>query len=519
MKIFTGIKTIVNKIPWFYILLSFYPLLFLWSNNKTEIDAAAVLRPLIFTFLLALILYAILYLIFRDLFKAALYGSLMLILFYSYGQVYTWIREITGDVYASRHRILGLIYAGIFLASSWGIYKRGARLRKYRQIFNIVCLVLILVPISQLGIYYISSLKTSDHSLNEQSALHVTTGQPMPDVYYIILDTYMRSDALKQDMGFDNQPFIQELQQMGFYVASCSQPNYDYTQASIATSLNMEYLPDLQNQFQTTIGGDVWAMLKNNEVRHQLESVGYTTVAFVTTYKWSEWDNADVYLGPGLNMIGAGELLPFEAMYLKSTAVLLINDMYKKIVPQGKTSSLTGIDFPYQYHVDTEQFILNQLPNVSQIPGHKFVFVHILIPHVPYVFSPDGEILTDPGFFSGKSGDAINDEYRKEGYLGAVQFINNRIVPILQKIIHDSKTPPIIILQGDHGFRGSNRQTILNAYYFPKGYDKLYPSISPVNSFRIVLDQYFGANYPLLVDQSFTNNTTLVSETYSDCLP
>lgn len=49
---------------------------------------------------------------------------------------------------------------------------------------------------------------------------------------------------------------------------------------------------------------------------------------------------------------------------------------------------------------------------------------------------------------------------------------------------------------------------ILNAYYLPN-VDKdalnssLYPSITPVNSFRLVFNLYFDADYELLPDKSY----------------
>ena len=45
---------------------------------------------------------------------------------------------------------------------------------------------------------------------------------------------------------------------------------------------------------------------------------------------------------------------------------------------------------------------------------------------------------------------------------------------------------------------------IFNAYYLPSvDKSKLYPTISPVNSFRLVFNEYFGGNYDLLPDKSY----------------
>ena len=64
-----------------------------------------------------------------------------------------------------------------------------------------------------------------------------------------------------------------------------------------------------------------------------------------------------------------------------------------------------------------------------------------------------------------------------------------------------------IILQGDHGQlwpdQHAAQMKILNAYYLPKGSEVLYPSISPVNTFRVVFNEYLGGNFPLLEDVSY----------------
>ena len=89
----------------------------------------------------------------------------------------------------------------------------------------------------------------------------------------------------------------------------------------------------------------------------------------------------------------------------------------------------------------------------------------------------------------------------------------------IMKILSTSKTQPIILIQGDHGFRdfeelGKEKQleeskTIFNAYFLPDDTLKhsVYDSISPVNSFRIIFNDYFRTELPLLDDKFY--NTEL----------
>ena len=43
----------------------------------------------------------------------------------------------------------------------------------------------------------------------------------------------------------------------------------------------------------------------------------------------------------------------------------------------------------------------------------------------------------------------------------------------------------------------------LNAYYMPGANILPYPTITPVNSFRMIFNDYFGQDLPLLEDVSF----------------
>ena len=74
----------------------------------------------------------------------------------------------------------------------------------------------------------------------------------------------------------------------------------------------------------------------------------------------------------------------------------------------------------------------------------------------------------------------------------------------------------IIIVQGDHGpgsqYHGSDiyqnnfleRASILNAVYLPdEEYTDFYDTMTPVNTFRVILNRHFGTQYDLLPDKTF----------------
>jgi len=96
-------------------------------------------------------------------------------------------------------------------------------------------------------------------------------------------------------------------------------------------------------------------------------------------------------------------------------------------------------------------------------------------------------------------------------YINQVKFANKEMLSVIDMLLMDSKRPPVIIIQGDHGpppeisLTYSEKMPILNAYYLPgkQAEQMLYPSISPVNTFRVILNSYFGKNLPLLEDKSY----------------
>jgi hypothetical protein len=321
------------------------------------------------------------------------------------------------------------------------------------------------------------------------ASLQLTPAHGKPDIYYIILDSYSRDDMLKKFYHLDNTPFLSQLDQMGFYVARCAQSNYSQTELSLASSLNYDYLDNLGDQFHpgNTRRAGLIELIQHSAVRSTLENLGYKVVALDTGYDPTRLTDADSYLAPRLR----SEINDFEETFVRTTAA--------RLVAEGVVSLNLPPDWKKrdQAHRERILFELEQLRQIPSLPGPKFVFAHIITPHWPYIFGPNGE--------------PVHERPESEtGYHDQVVFINQQILPILQNILAQSNPPPIIIVQGDHGAvldDPQRRMTILNAYYLPEGGEQsLYEAISPVNTFRVIFNFYFDLQAPLLADTSHYSN-------------
>ena len=284
-----------------------------------------------------------------------------------------------------------------------------------------------------------------------------------------------------QDLyDFDNQETINFFEDSGFYVANRSKSNYIRTVQSVSSTLNLSYLSNsewLAHENQDDFGAYKY-FLTNNLVKNQLETLGYQIFVIPNNFGLTQWEGANVF---SKHSFGT----PFLWEYLRTTA--LAHFVY---------------DLPYAAHREQVLDSFELLEDSVDLPGPKFIFAHIISPHPPFVFKEDGSTTQpDRHFnFSDASDLAFPIDYYHSGYLHQLKFINTKIEKTISQILAESKSPPIIIVQGDHGpgstlnFWDINlnnchyeRMSILNAYHLPDfDYKLLYPEISPVNSFRVI---------------------------------
>jgi hypothetical protein len=491
----------MKRFPVYPILFAIYPVLNLYAQNVSQVTPVTLLRPLIASMIFTFVIWALVGLFVRSWQKSALIVLVIQAAFFTFGHLLGFLKAITvfgrtipPGVYLGVGEIILLVvlFRSILLAK-----KRFNQLGTY---LNIVTIFLVVFPFLRIGQYYWDQHQFAQQVSTQAAAINSSANKP--DVYMIVLDAYSRQDLLKADFGFDNSAFINQLQGMGFDVLPCSRSNYNGTEVSLASMLNMAYLSDLGIDGVTINSGSNPEMpfVKNNQVRNIFEQMGYNVYAFQTEFPTLDWEQTTRLFAPPQTSTLSQALLPIETLFIKSTALDLLMNL-----PVPWSNQLNEkINSAYSDHVRNVRYTLTTLPGTATLPGPKLVYAHIVAPHKPFIFDAQGNIITDTRFYQ-DNGDAINPDFYKKGYIGQTEFINSQIVPILKDILRYSQKPPIIILMGDHGYqvKDTHFENLL-ALYMPDHKDSaLYPSMSLVNVYRTIFDQYFGQSYPLLPDHSY----------------
>lgn len=485
-------------------LFALFPILFLVSHNIEQASLSEILLPSAFVLGITFLLILLSNLFAKDIKKVAVIISIFIILFFSYGHIYDLIVDWSvGSFEIGRHRYLLIIWGLILICSTYLTIRMRRDLQNLTSILNVVALSLIVISIFDIGVYHFQGRNTwTDRSENSKDLQNDTNNlkniSELPDIYYIILDGYASSSTLTEVYNFDNQDFNDYLSKKGFYIADKSRSNYSMTSLSLASSLNIEYINYLTDVMEEeSIDLKIpYQMIQNSKVMRFLKSNGYKFI-----HSSSGWGPTHRNKYADVDFI-SGTIDEFLTVLIQSTLLKIFE-----------------IDIVINQLRETILNAFSDIAEVHKINGPKFVFAHIIAPHPPYLFDANGDKVPEAKIrWTGYSWD------QKENYLNQLIFVNKKVKELVDKIIVNSEIAPIIIMQADHGadltfdngiitwnsqeipqdHMLQERFRIFNAYYLPSGGNELlYESITPVNTFRLVFDFYFGTNYGLLEDKSY----------------
>ncbi|HEY3210540.1 MAG TPA: sulfatase-like hydrolase/transferase [Actinomycetota bacterium] len=322
-----------------------------------------------------------------------------------------------------------------------------------------------------------------------------------PDIYFIVLDDYGGERAMKELLGYDNRPFLDALERRGFYVPAHPTTNYPQTTLYLASTLNLEYVHRLVKPGSPITYQKLKPLITDDLVPKFLKSKGYRYIhigSWVRSTASNPQADVNITLGDGLS------------------------DFSNALLEQAELqSTLKRLGYPAwsRQQYDRALFQFDQLARSRGLRGPKFVFGHIIVPHWPYVFDENGQFSdTRIPMSAIKAPLAEVSRDSRERYIEQLEFANQKTLALIDSLLAGPpESRPVIVLQSDEGFFTwllspatandldlQQHFNILSAYYFPRlQRTGLYPRITPVNTFRLLFNNYFEAKLPLLPDRNY----------------
>ncbi len=492
-------------------MVALFPLVMIYARHTSEVSLSELVLPAIITLLVIFVVWRILLRVFQSRGKAGILAfmvSCWLVSFKPLDYVLEGLRM--GATPEGRENYILAAGAVALVAGFWIINSSRRPMRLPNVFLNVV-------TVAQMAVLLLNAVLAASSPSGHQGTLGQSeapdlgaaryTGTDKPDIYYIILDGYGRSDVLREVYSVDNSRFLAFLENNGFYVAGKSTANYSQTYLSIASSLNLTHL----NKLAKTLGETsesltaVISSIQHSEAARFLRAYGYTVAAFSSGYSGTEIRKADCYLAPAFN------LSEYQQALINMTPVSALLRL-----PPIRNS------FQIDAHRNRILYTLEKLSHVSEARSPKFVFAHVFAPHPPFVFDQDGKAIHGGSKWLLNDGvdflrNATVREY-VEGYREQVTFLTRRLQETVSRLLAASPDA-IIILQGDHG-PGSTfgnftktdmreRMGILNAYRVPTRLrERFYEDMTPVNTFRVIFEGLFNARYERLPDRAYFSTVT-----------
>ncbi len=467
----------------FYVfLISTFPSTYLYVQNIQEVSLRRVAPPILINLFVTAFLWFICSFIWNEVYKKAIIIFLLLIIIEHYGLIFDFLQNIAiGFDYSLNHLILIPVLISCWVYCAIQISKSKQSYVLVNRTLNFAVSLVFCWNLANIFFFHLPLLcKSYKEQTNLQNEISKTfKSNKNPDIYYIIFDEFASIESMQNLFHYDASKLSEKLQMEGFYFASQSRGLYAFTQFSLASSLNMQRVPK---------GSDPYQMVRESRVVHFLKRNGYRIIDLSSdsNLRFAEADERYSYSLAHISIF-------FDKYYyslFEWSILCYFSEEWAK-----KRSELS------KYFYDETLYFLHTLQAVVKLNSPKFVFVHLVCPHEPFVFDRYGHMQDLNHLY-----DHSNRKYYLEQYI----FMSEQMLKVSKYIIQHSSQPPIIILQADHGYRGelgrggskippSEILKIFNMLYLPRfPVDDFDPSLSPINTFRLIFNFYFGQHLPLL---------------------
>lgn len=480
----------LRRWPVFLLMLPLFVMLHELNRNYAPgLTGTALLLVLLYTG--AAIAFTLLPgLLLRSFRKAAIITLSLLLFNFFFGTVHDRVRlQLGGGFFFARYTvIIGLLLIFLVVLFLW-LRRSERKFEKLYLFLNVLFPLLIAADLVTL--LPKMSKKDTDTAQGLSARFTRCDSCSKPDVYVILADEYAGNQELKDIFSFDDSAFYAALQKRGFHLVNNSASNYNATVYSMASLFNMDYIR-LSAGDRVTQGDMLRCrnIINNNSTGHFFTSNGYSVFNYsFFNLQGQPKSVTNYYFHP------RSRILNFGTFLYRFQRDVLPNHFSRK-----KWEAVYKNDFTND---ETNDSLLRKLITGKRT-GPRFVYTHFTRPHHPYYVDRNGH------FVSTWYDTARGFEPVRNAYTEHLLYTNGRLLQLVDLILAKSDTPPVILLASDHGFRQLPAGTARKYYFMnlcaiftpDKDYSKFYDGMSPVNTFRMILNTQFGQRLPLLKDSS-----------------
>ena len=472
-----------NFFPYNFLLFSVIPLLLIYSSNVGEIPILDIRIPLAISIGLSGILFLCLRLKFTST-KAGLIISVFLISFILHGNLKSFLHEsdILSNSFFENSLLFGSVFLIISLLSIYIIFKKNYS-DDFNKIFTIFSITVILVLIPNILFFFV------DENNFENQNFKIDLNHPLtqtPDIFIILLDEFAGEIQLSNDFDYSLKPFMINLNSMNFQVAQNSFSNYPNTAYSLPSILNMDYLEFIPDK----IGIDS----KNTLLAYDLRNDNN----FMKILKNNDYKIVSFYGGMGSS--GNASIVDEKPC----SALNINNDLKEKFFQIYIPFTIFKNELINNPLSEKLSCIQNFVKNHEKNTVSELFFIHLRLPHHPYVYDSNGNYNAQSDFA----------EENKTAYLEQLKFTEKFTLELVSNIQKTDKDSYIVILS-DHGYRGQinwkdqnlenliRGHNVILAYYFPDNTPNLPKMTSLVNALRILINEISETKLEILHDKFY----------------
>jgi hypothetical protein len=475
--------------PVYLLLLPVFFVFHGWVENFNAIPLADAFWLLLTYFITALVIFFLGWLLYRDQHKAALLAFCLMAFHFFFGILQDLVKNWLGNAFITRYSFVFPFFLILFILLIIILKKKKGISPKTGFFLNVLFSVLILLDAGWL----LSKLFSRSQLKQARSFQKIDCGNcAKPDIYLLIFDEYGSSSALKECWSYDNSDLDSFLLQKKFRIFPSSKSNYNFTEFSMASTLNMDWLA-IADPGACTIRdyNRSFELIKKNQVANILRSAGYT----IRNYSIFDIENEPSFVSEGF--------LPLKTKLITSQTFIsrVKKDLFYHLLTGRFEVNWLTKDLIYNTKHNNEKIIEAMISESRKDPAApRFIYGHIEMPHPPFYYENGREKSKQELL-------AENDTITVSSYLGYLPQTNLVVKKIVTSILDNTKKPVVIILLGDHGFRVDQPKDYhfrnLNAVYTSSGdYTGFYENMTNINEFRVLFNNLFRASFPLMKDST-----------------